>query len=302
MTTNITAQINSAGLIPMANDLAIEEIHRLGNALKKVGISSILLQSDNEDTVGLTQRWRDAFPDLAIGIAGCQISKELQFAIDAGAQFALIHGDEALTAYCAENAIPYFSETDGIEADLTGEFYGFNGGKSSPEESKVIVRSALPLADQGPFLSDPDVLAVIMDADDLTRTVETHREEELFTYLTNQYQSLMGFQLAHMGINTPDEAEANQVTNTFHQLFGFPIREIPMSFFLDNAIEIMKYPYHGTHGHIAIKTYSIDRAMNWFRALGLEFIESTIKQENGITTVAYLKDEIGGFAVHLVVR
>ncbi|MBQ3898901.1 MAG: keto-hydroxyglutarate-aldolase/keto-deoxy-phosphogluconate aldolase, partial [Lachnospiraceae bacterium] len=61
-------------------------------------------------------------------------------------------------------------------------------------------------------------------------------------------------------------------------------------------------PYLGTHGHIAIRTNYIDRAVNYLSTvLGVEFDESTAKKDDkGKLKAIYMKEEIGGFAVHLV--
>ena len=64
----------------------------------------------------------------------------------------------------------------------------------------------------------------------------------------------------------------------------------------------MKTPYLGKNGHIAIGTNYIERAMNYLEnVLGVEFDEETAKRDDkGNLKAIYLKEEIGGFAVHLV--
>ena len=58
----------------------------------------------------------------------------------------------------------------------------------------------------------------------------------------------------------------------------------------------------GTHGHIGIRTHFVDRAMAYFKRLGFEFDESSITydEKSGKPKFVYFKDEISGFAVHLV--
>jgi 2-dehydro-3-deoxyphosphogluconate aldolase/(4S)-4-hydroxy-2-oxoglutarate aldolase len=59
----------------------------------------------------------------------------------------------------------------------------------------------------------------------------------------------------------------------------------------------------GKHGHIAIGTWSVPRAIAHLEKQGIEFDPSTIqKAPNGDTNFIYFKDEILGFAVHLVTR
>ena len=64
----------------------------------------------------------------------------------------------------------------------------------------------------------------------------------------------------------------------------------------------MKEPYLGKNGHIAIRTNYIERAVNYLSTvLGVEFDETSAKRDaKGALKAIYMKEEIGGFAVHLV--
>ena len=73
------------------------------------------------------------------------------------------------------------------------------------------------------------------------------------------------------------------------------------SVFAGTAVEAMKSPYLGKNGHIAVATNYIDRAVNYLSMKGVAFNEESAKRDaKGNLTAIYLKDEIGGFAVHLV--
>ncbi len=59
----------------------------------------------------------------------------------------------------------------------------------------------------------------------------------------------------------------------------------------------------GTHGHIAIGTNDIERAMAYLRRAGVEFDMASAKgPDGGPLKALYLKEEIAGFAVHLMRR
>ena len=64
--------------------------------------------------------------------------------------------------------------------------------------------------------------------------------------------------------------------------------------------EIMKKPGRGTHGHIAIKTNNVDRAIYHLGLRGVKFDMDSKVVKNGKTTAIYMADEIAGFAIHLV--
>ncbi len=62
----------------------------------------------------------------------------------------------------------------------------------------------------------------------------------------------------------------------------------------------MKTPYLGAHGHIAIQTNYIERAIYHMELQGFEFDMDTAKYKDGKMVAVYLKGELGGFAVHLL--
>ena len=73
------------------------------------------------------------------------------------------------------------------------------------------------------------------------------------------------------------------------------------SVFAGTGIEVMKAPYLGAHGHIAIRTNYIERAKYHMELQGFAFDEATAKKDaKGNLVAVYLKGELGGFAVHLV--
>ncbi len=72
------------------------------------------------------------------------------------------------------------------------------------------------------------------------------------------------------------------------------------SVFAGSAVEAMKSPYLGAKGHIAVGTNSVDRAVNYLESQGVEFNMDSAKYKDGKLTAIYLKEEVAGFAVHLV--
>ena len=63
----------------------------------------------------------------------------------------------------------------------------------------------------------------------------------------------------------------------------------------------MKKPGRGVNGHIAIAANSVDRAVYHLGRRGVEFLEdSRVTDGKGRTKAIYLKQELSGFAIHLV--
>ena len=114
-------------------------------------------------------------------------------------------------------------------------------------------------------------------------------------------RTMLGFRLAHIGINSEDEAEAKQTAQMIQSLFAFQPNENPGSIFMDSYFEIMKTPFLGEKGHIAIATSSVERGKCYLERKGFRFREdSAVFRPDGTMQAVYLEQEVAGFAIHLV--
>ena len=112
--------------------------------------------------------------------------------------------------------------------------------------------------------------------------------------------NMLGFRLAHLAINCEDEAKAKAVADMFTLCFNFSQREIPVSYFCTEEIEVMKFNGRGTMGHIAVKTNYMDKAVAYLERKGIALdYESAQYDAKGNMTFIYIKEGFGGFAVHL---
>lgn len=108
--------------------------------------------------------------------------------------------------------------------------------------------------------------------------------------------AMLGFEVSHIGLNTAGPQEAGQIVQTLGAMFGFDVAQGNSSIFMARkVIEVMKRQGPGKNGHIAIGTNTLARAIAYFRNRGVAFREDTISAK-----AAYFKDEIAGFAIHLV--
>ena len=115
---------------------------------------------------------------------------------------------------------------------------------------------------------------------------------------------MLGFEMVHVGLNCANPEEAEAVADKFEAAFGFKKKVGNSSVFASTYMEMMKSPFKGDNGHIAIATNSVKRAVYQLKMRGFEPDESSFKYDKatGEMNVAYLKDQFGGFAVHLVKR
>ncbi|MEA4894990.1 MAG: bifunctional 4-hydroxy-2-oxoglutarate aldolase/2-dehydro-3-deoxy-phosphogluconate aldolase [Oscillospiraceae bacterium] len=113
-------------------------------------------------------------------------------------------------------------------------------------------------------------------------------------------ETSMGFELAHIGINTESGDESLKVASEFNKYFGFPVKDGNSSAFAGKGIEVMKSMYLGTKGHIAVRTNNIRRAIAYLEKKGLKADMETAKYKGESMIAVYLSGEMGGFAVHLL--
>ena len=121
------------------------------------------------------------------------------------------------------------------------------------------------------------------------------------TKLTREAVSTMlGLTIKHVGINTTGADAETAEADKLAALFGVASDENEKSIFVNNLFEVMKFDGRGTHGHIAIQTNYIERAIYHLERRGFAFDEeSKLYDANGNLVLIYLKDEIGGFGIHL---
>ena len=131
--------------------------------------------------------------------------------------------------------------------------------------------------------------------------IDAERWDEVERISREAVKAMLNFSLMHIGINCADEAEAERTAKLFCTFFDMDYKPGNSSIFAGTAVECMKAPGRGTKGHIAIGTPNVDRAVYHLSQRGVEFDESSAKYNaDGTRKMIYLKDEIGGFGVHLV--
>ena len=136
------------------------------------------------------------------------------------------------------------------------------------------------------------------ELDDERRAVITEVEELQAT--RNAESKKIG---ALMKEGKKDEAEAAKTAETIGALLSMAVKPGNSSIFVGKKeFEIMKKPGRGTHGHIAILTNNVDRAIYHLGQRGVKFDMDSKNVKDGKTVAIYFADEIAGFAFHLVQR
>lgn len=259
-----------------------------------------------------------ACPDMFVGAGTVLTTEQVDRAVAAGAKFIVSPGlNPKIVKYCIEKNIPITpgtsSPTDIEQAlELGLEAVKFFPAEASGGLAKIKAMAApyvnmlfmptggINAKNLNSYLDFPKILACggsWMVSDALINTGEFDKINELTREAVN---TMLGFEIRHVGINASEEKEADSIATAFEKMFGFTKKDGNSSVFAGTAIEVMKTPYLGKNGHIAIGTNYIERAIYHMELQGFEFDMDTAKYKDGKIIAVYLKGELGGFAVHLV--
>ena len=307
------------GVVPVVVLEDAEDAVPLAQALVEGGLLSAEVTFRTAAAEESIRRMTEAFPQMLVG-AGTVLTKEqVDAAAAAGAKFIVSPGfDPEIVDYCLEKEIPVFpgciTPSEVAQAVKRGlkvvKFFpaepagGINMIKAMAApytNMKFMPTGGINASNLKSYLDFPKIIACggsWMVKGDL---VAAGKFDEIEKLTREAVQSMLGFELAHVGINANSDDEAGNTASAFEKMFGFTSKEGNSSYFAGTGVEVMKTPYKGTNGHIAVSTNYIDRAVSYLEMLGYEFDMSTAKYDakNNLKAV-YFTGEVGGFAVHLV--
>ena len=151
------------------------------------------------------------------------------------------------------------------------------------------------------YLANPQIIAVGGTWMCKSDKIKAGAWEDITAACKEAVDVMLGLELGHIGINCADDAEALKTAELLGSLLSKAVSPGNSSIFVGNKeFEIMKKPGRGTHGHIAIKCNSIDRAVYHLGQRGVKFDMDSMVNKNGKNIAIYLADEVAGFAIHLV--
>lgn len=314
----ILEQFQKLGIIPVVVIDDAKDAVPLAKALCEGGlpVAEVTFRTDAaEEAIRLMS---EAYPEMLVGAGTVLTTEQVDRAVAAGSKFIVSPGlNPKVVKYCQEKNVPITPGTarpTDIEMALE---LGLDVVKFFPAEQNgglaMIKAMAAPYT-KVKFMPTGGInaknLKSYLDFDKIIacggswmvpKDLVAAGDFEAIKNLTREaVNTMLGFELRHIGINANSEDEADDVAGSFEKLFGFTKKVGGSSVFAGTAIEVMKAPYLGANGHIAIGTNYIERAVYHMELQGFEFDPETAKYKNGKLVAIYLKGELGGFAVHLV--
>ena len=318
--SDMMKELYSIGLIPVIKIENADDAVPLAKALIDGGLPAAEITFRTSCAAEAIKKITDAYPEMLVGAGTVLTTEQVDAAIAAGSKFLVSPGlNPKVTSYALSKGVPMLpgcANPSDIEAALE---LGLTTVKFFPAEAagglKMLKAMAAPYG-QLTFMPTGGINAnnlldylkfnkivacggSFMVADDLVRE---KKWDEITALTKNAVKVMLGLEFVHMGLNNESKEEAEKGAKLFNLMFGMPLRETSKSTFAGEQLELMHGKGPGAHGHIGIRTNFVDRAMAYFGRMGFEFDESTITYDDktGKPKFVYFKDEICGFAVHLV--
>ncbi len=317
----ILERIAQIGLVPVIRLERPEDAVPLAKALTagELPVAEVTFRTDAaEESI---RRIAAACPDLLLGAGTVLSCEQAERAVRAGAKFLVSPGLNPDVVACANELgvpiIPGVSTASELDRART---LGLRVVKFFPAEASgglaMLKALAAPYPDMRfvptggihagnlePYARWDHIAAVggswMVPAD----LIAQGRWAEITALCRQAVDILLGFAFGHIGINCPDEPQADTLGNWLTDSFHFDRQDNPGSAFLANrGFEVMKLPGEGEKGHIAILTNSIPRAMAHLALRGCSFDEQTAKVSGGKIGLIYLHGSYQGFRFHLSQR
>ena len=234
-------------------------------------------------------------PDMVVG-AGTVINLEqCKLAVECGAKFIVSPGyDEETVAWCCDNGIPVtpgcVTPTEIMMALKHGlkvlKFFPANvyGGLSAIKSLagpfggvKFIPTGGVNAQNLAEFISSPYIHAVGGSWICPKADIAAGNFDKITALCKEARKTLLGFEVAHIGINTPDADAAMDVCKAFNDAFDFNVKQGNSSNFASTGVEVMKTMFKGANGHIAIRTNKMIPAIAEMERRGYELDMDSVK-------------------------
>ncbi len=315
----VLEEISKIGIVPVIALDKVEDAEPLAKALVEGGLPCAEVTFRTAAAEESIRVMASKFPEMLVGAGTVLTTEQVDRAVNAGAKFIVSPGlNPKVVKYCVDKGIPVTPGTANPSDVEQAIELGLEVVKFFPAEAAGGLNMIKSMA--APYTNMKFMPTGGINAKNLTTYLDFGKiiacggswmvnkdmvnagDFEGIKNLTKQaVETMLGFEVKHVGINCVDEKDATDVADSFSKMFGFEKKVGNSSIFAGTGLEIMKNPYLGKNGHIAVATNYINRAIYHLERRGCEFDQDTAKYDaKGNLKAIYFKGEFGGFACHLV--
>lgn len=257
-------------------------------------------------------------PEMLVG-AGTVINPELaKKAVSAGATFVVSPGlNEETVKWCIENNVPVVpgvctpSDVEkglslGLDvlkffpAEASGGVNMLNNLAGPFPQVKFMTTGGISTKNLAEYAKCKNVLAIGGSWMVKPELIESENWDEITRLCEEAVVALQGFEFAHLGINN-ENADKAEETIKMLSVFGFNVKRGNSSAFVSSSIEVLPKMFYGSNGHIGFRCNDIERVLYYLSNKGFTVKEESVqKDDKGKIKVAYINEEMGGFAIHFV--
>lgn len=315
---NILDRMACAGIVPVVVLEDAKDAVPTAKAMYAGGIDVMEITFRTAAAADSIRAVSQEFPDMLVGAGTVITLEQCKLAVESGAKFIVSPGyDEEVVSWCCENGITVcpgcVTPTEIMMALKHGlkvlKFFPANvyGGLSAVKALsgpfggiKFIPTGGVNQQNIGEFAASPIIHAVGGSWICSKADISAGNFDKIALLCKEARKAFLGFEVAHVGINCEDAAASMNVCLDFNSAFDFDVKQGNSSNFCASGIEVMKSNYLGEKGHIAVKTNSVQAAIAELEKKGFAIDMETAKYKNNRMTAVYLKNEVGGFAIHLL--
>lgn len=317
MLNPIFDKLRDIGIIPVVEISQAEKAVPLAAALMKGGIPTAEITFRTPVAIDAIAAVACEFPGFLVGAGTVSTVEQAESAVSAGAGYIVSPGlNFSVVTWCQQREIPVIpgvATPTEIEAAMqlgltVLKFFPAeqNGGAIMLKALEAPYRNIkfIPTGGIGPknlndYLSLPNVIACGGSWMAPCKTIDAGNFKSIMEICMESIRLMHGFKLLHVGLNSKDAEEARENTNAFADMFSLPVIDLPTAYFAGMMMEVVKSPFLGTNGHVAIACNDVERAVAYFNQCGYRFrTEGLARDKSGILAI-YFEKEIGGFAIHL---
>ncbi len=314
----VLEKISKAGLVPVIKVDRAEDAVPLCRALAEGGLPVAEITFRTAAAPEAIRRVAAELPEVILGAGTVLTIDQAKQAVEAGATYIVSPGlNPKVVTWCVENNIPVLPGCANPSDIETAIELGLDTVKFFPAEAlgglKLIKAMSAPygnikfvptggISEKNAldYLAFPKVAAIggsWMVPSDAINAGDWDKIRDLAASAVNL---MLGLEIVHIGVNCENEEQAKKEGAQLAKLFALPVHDRgPKCDFIGDMFEMMKAPGRGAKGHIAIGTRDIERAIFHMQLRGFEFDEP-MRNEKGKITACYLKEDIAGFAFHLL--
>ena len=315
---NVVWKLAESALVPVVVLEQVQDAVPTAKALLAGGITVMEITFRTEAAAASIKSVAEQCPDILVGAGTIVTLAQCEQAVSCGAKFIVSPGyDESIVAWCVANAIPvipgcvtpseimaamnhHLSIVKFFPANVYGGLSAMKSLHGPFPQVKFIPTGGINAKNIGEYIDAPFIHAVGGSWVCPKDMIAEQRFDEITNLCIEARMEILGYEVAHVGINTEDEESAEMVSKEFSNAFGFAMKRGSSSNFSSDAIEVMKSIYLGEKGHLAIRTRRIDIAIADLANKGFAVYLETAKYKGNKMMAVYLKSEIGGFAIHLL--